>query len=147
MKNRFLYAILLCGLMVATPGAAQEKLTLGDLKANNAQQLSRSDLQSLVPEASVISTAGTNSTRRWTNEKGGTFVASSTNAGAIGAGKSVSGRGTWSINDEGRYCVEIDWPRTNEKWCRAIFQKGDAYYGVSSLKSDTAPAYRFEITK
>lgn len=147
MIKPLLFAILLCGFTAAAPVAAQEKKTLGDLKADNAQQLSRNDLQSLMPEASVISTAGTGSSRRWKNEKDGTFIAASNNAGQRGSGSSSSGKGVWSINDQGQFCVVIDWARSSEKWCRTLFRKGDVYYGVSSLSNDATLAYRFEITK
>ncbi len=147
MNKPFLFAILLCGFTAAVPVAAQEKTTLGDLKAGNAQRLSRSDLQSLLPEASVISTAGTGSLRQWKNQKDGTFTASSNNAGQRGSGGGSSGKGAWSINDQGQFCVEIDWARSSEKWCRSLFRKGDVYYGVSSLSNDATLAYRFEITK
>jgi hypothetical protein len=145
MKNPLFFAILLYGLTVATLGIAQEKLTLGDLEAKKAQRLSPSELQSLVPEANVLSIAGTGSERHWKNHKDGTFVASSTNAGQVGVSISVQGNGTWSLAED-RYCVEIDWPGVVERWCRAIYRLGDTYYGVTYL-SDTARAYRFQFTK
>jgi len=147
MKHRLYFAIVLCGLTVAAPGIAQEKMTLGDLKAGNAQRLSRSDLQTLVPGANVVNIAANGSERRWTNGKDGMFVASTTNAGAVGLSVSTTGNGSWSIDDDGRYCATIEWPSRSEKWCRVIYRMGDAYYGIGSLKRDTNRAYRYEFKK
>jgi len=136
-----------CGT-VASSTSAEETFTLGNLRAKKAQQLSRGELESLMPEANVLSIAGTGSVRRWKNNKDGKLVASSNNAGYISPSISLTGDGSWWVAYEGRYCVEIIWPGPLERWCRVIYRLGDIYYGVApSAYHDTARAYRFEFTR
>ena len=133
---------LLC-LFAAVANAQVQ--TLADVKGKGAVQLSGDDLKQLMPGAKVVSHTEAGSTRRWENKADGTFVASSDSSGKSGRARPSSGNGSWRV-DDGRYCVEIQWNVTPEKWCRHIFKVSDKYYGVGKLE-DSAPAHELEFSK
>ena len=132
-------------LFLSAPAFGQS-LTLADVKAKDAKQLSAEDLKQLLPGAKVVSHTNTGSTRSWENKADGTFTASSDNRGNPGAHGATTGSGTWRLDDKGTYCVTISWPRTEEKWCRYVFKAADKYYVVNKL-DDAAPTFEMEISK
>jgi hypothetical protein len=138
-------ALVFLGLCGAAHG---QVLTLADVKAKNAVQLSADDLRQLMPTARVVSHTHTGSTRRWENAADGTVVASSDRKGKkAGRTRVISGNGTWRIADNGTYCVTIEWSVTStEEWCRYIFKDGDKYFGFGNLE-DSAPASAFDFSK
>lgn len=139
MILQILVSILLLSPLVAQSG----EVGLGDLKAQNATQLSRDELSQLLPGAKVFSDYR-GSTRGWKNEASGKFVASSDGRReATKIGKQITGHGTWHIGDNGTYCVTIEWPKLTENWCKYIFKTGDSYYGVKSLSDGAAEANKF----
>ena len=101
-------------------------------------------LKALVTGATVDHVAKTGSQRRWVNNEDGTFMATSNNKkyGSAMGQQSSTRPGTWSINDEGKYCVEIDWKRELEKWCAFIVKGTDGGY---YLNSD--PTRKIEFSK
>ena len=127
--------------------AGAQDLTLADVKAKNAVQLSAEDLKQLMPGAKVVSRTNAGSTRLWENKADGTFIAGSDGRGSSG-GRTMpgTGTGTWRVADNGRLCVAIQWSRISEDWCRYIFRSGDKYYGFGKLDDD-APASEFEFSK
>jgi Protein of unknown function (DUF995) len=139
--------IVVVSLGISSVAAAQA-LTLADVKAKSAVQLSADELKQLMPGARVVSRTIAGSTRNWENKANGTFVASSDAKGTSG-GRALpsSGNGTWRVGDKGNYCVTIQWGgMTSEEWCRYIFKAGDKYYGFGRLE-DSAPASEFEFSK
>lgn len=105
-------------------------------------RMSREDLLAFLPGTKVSHVSpSTGSQRAWTNEPDGHFVASSDTKGYMGNAlgtQHATARGTWSVNDQGKYCVEIDWPKVNaEKWCSSILKTADGgyYLGVVAPKS------------
>jgi maltoporin len=127
--------------------AAAQALTLSDIKAKNAVQLSAEDLKQLMPGANVVHRTPAGTTRRWENKTDGTLVASS-DASAAGGGRAyrVTGSGAWRVADNGRFCVAITWNRTTEDSCRYIFKADGKYFGVGQLE-DTQPVGEFEFSK
>ena len=130
----------------ATP--AVQAVTLAEIKAKNAVQLTTDQLNQLMPGAKVISRTSAGSTRNWENNANGTFVASSDAKGTAGGrARPSSGNGTWKVSDKGQYCVTIQWGgMTGEEWCRYIFKDGAMYYGFGRLE-DSAQASEFEFSK
>jgi hypothetical protein len=57
-----------------------------------------------------------------------------------------SAEGSWRIGN-GAYCVNIQWPRVAERWCRYMYRIGDKYYGVRIHAEDSALAMEFELGK
>jgi hypothetical protein len=111
-------------------------------------RMSREDLLAFLPGTKVSHISSTTGSQRtWTNEPDGHFVASSDGKGYMGNAlgtRSATARGTWSVNDQGKYCIEIDWRNVNsEKWCSSILKTADGnyYLGVVAQKS------RIEFTK
>lgn len=139
---------VLASFLLALPLAAQaDTLVLNDLKAQNGIQLSVEELNQFMPSAKVMSLAETGSTRRWTNEPDGKFLASSDNKASTGRGRAATAQGTWHVGDNGTYCVTLEWRTASENWCRYLFKVGAKYYGVSSVTSGTTKAHEFEFSK
>jgi hypothetical protein len=126
--------------------AAAQPVTLADVKAKNAVQLSADELKKMMPGAKVVSHANSGSTRNWENNANGTLAASSDNKGGTGRSRPVSGNGTWRVEDKGTYCVTIQWNMAAEEGCRYIFKAGDKYYAFGRLE-DTAQSTEFEFSK
>lgn len=137
--------------MVLWIGTAQaEGIALEELKARNAVQLDAAALKALMTGAKIRYMIPAGSTRAWSNDADGSFVASTDGrAAGVGIG-SISGRGAWRVSDEGAYCVTIEWqgPRsqTTEKWCRRFYQLDGKYYGALTHATGSAEATEFSIT-
>jgi hypothetical protein len=146
---RYIFASVLLAFSLA---AQADGLLLNDIKAQNGVQLSADELKQLLPNAKVVSYywEGGKSTRRWTNEPDGKFVASSDvgrDTGKMITRKSPSASGTWHVGDNGTYCVTIDWKQRSENWCRYIFKVGEKYYGVKTVNDGATIAHEFEFSK
>ncbi len=137
--------ILASFLLVFSLSAQAQALLLNDLKAQNAVQLTVDELRQQMPSAKVVNRTEAGSTRRWSNDQDGTFIASSDSRGSTG--RQSQGKGTWHIGDNGTYCVTLEWKTSSENWCRYIFKIEDKYYGVSSIANGRAKAYEFEFAK
>lgn len=94
-------------------------------------RLSKDELLSLLPGTKVTHINQGGSERHWTNEPDGTLSASTNNkiyGNALGT-QFAQGHGTWRIDDGGKYCVDIDWRRLQEKWCSFVLRgQGETYY-------------------
>jgi hypothetical protein len=144
-----MFRYILASIFLTLSSAAQAGgLVLNDLKAQNGVQLSADELKQLMPNAKVVSYHKEGSTRRWTNEPDGKFVASSDIRRDISKlMRSVSAPGTWHVGDNGTYCVTIDWRERSENWCRYIFKVGEKYYGVKTVTDGATVAHEFEFSK
>lgn len=78
-------------------------------ESKRCAQLNADDLKQLMPDAKVTNHLATGSTRRWSNDDDGTFVAS-TDGRSLTGGRNIagSGQGTWRLADNGSYCVNIN---------------------------------------
>ncbi len=126
----FLPAVLLC-----SAGFAQEEGT----------RLSRDELLAFLPNAEVTSYSRAGSVRRWKNEPDGKFVASTDNKkyGNPMGNSSATASGTWQVNDDGKYCIKIDWKREAEDWCAAIIKTADGSFYLNRVD----PARKIEFKK
>lgn len=145
----------LAGLLgaLSMPLHAQEsQLTLRDLEGKSPKKLSKEELAALMTGAKMSRVSGRGNAHRWTNETDGSFIISSDNRGAGGAG-STGGRpstapGKWHISDDGRYCIFIDWRGVPaEEWCRFIIQTSEGYYGVRSDTVGSERVYKLEVAR
>ena len=105
MRRTVLFA---AALLVCTV-ASGESLTLADIKAKSAVQISADDLKQLLSGAKVANQIPSGSTRRWENRPGGEVAASSDGRG-LPTPRVFSGSGTWNVDAKGAYCVHIQWP-------------------------------------
>ena len=127
--------------------AAGQGLLLNDLTGQGAVQLSKEDLQELLPGAKVVSYYK-GARRSWKNKTDGTLVASSdVRRDPTKIGKQATGRGSWHTGDNGTWCVMIEWPQRTENWCRYLFKTDAGYYGVKSVTDGTTEAWEFEISQ
>jgi hypothetical protein len=125
---------------------AQDVTTWGELRVTAPVTLSRAELQALLPGASMSRTNDKGSTHRWTNAPDGKMVVSSDNRGR--SGRQSSATGTWSIDEEGRYCMSVQWRQgESEESCRFLLAAGGVYWAASSLKSDAQKVYRLTISR
>lgn len=144
------YMVIIGTLLASLNSQAENAaLTLADITAKAAVQVTKEELQALLPGAKVRNIAATGSTRSWTNDAGGSFIASSDNRAGTGAGRHPSSaKGTWQIGAEGTYCVSLEWSRfTTEKWCRYLFKDGAEFWGVRSLADPASEATRFSFSR
>jgi hypothetical protein len=127
--------------------ASADITNYADVKSNGGVQLSTTELKDLLPGAKVVSRTQAGSTRTWTNKPDGTLTASTDGRGfAGGKNNYATAEGTWKINDNGRWCVNIKWPVSADEWCRVMFKVGNKYYSVGRLE-DSAQTMEFEISK
>jgi hypothetical protein len=117
--------------------AAVSILALGGAQAQeNGTKVSGDDLRTLVTGANVTHVNRYGSVRRWKDEPDGTLVASTSNqkhGSALSASKTASGK--WSVNEAGKYCIQIDWKTEDEKWCAFIVKAPDGGYYLGSIDS------------
>lgn len=132
-------------LMVVWTLANGQAMTLADAKAKGAVQVSAADLKALLAGAKVVNQSPTGSTRSWDNRADGDLVASSDGRGN-NPPRSISGNGTWKVDDNGAYCVQIRWTTLTEAWCRYVYKAADKYYTFLT-QDDTARAWEFQISK
>ncbi|VVE40580.1 hypothetical protein PHO31112_04124 [Pandoraea horticolens] len=144
-------AFLASGLLALSTFVYADPMRLSDLKDANGRQLSVDDLRSLMPGAHITNVINNGSTRKWINKTNGTLNATSDNKGNLGSGgrlvQVAHATGTWSVNDNGSYCVNLEWRALTENWCRFMFKVGDKYYGVTSLANGAAITTEFTIEK
>lgn len=138
-RNAFVF---LAGISILLPshGARSEE---ADVK------LGKDELASLLPGTRAVYVIKGGSTHIWTNETGGKFVAS-TDAKSIsntGMGGGYSARGSWNVSDDGKYCVNIEWKRYPESWCRSMYRAPDGGYYLTDSDDPAAPKRRIELTK
>ena len=118
--------------------------TFGAVAQETGEKVTGEELRSLVTGAKVVHVNSNGSVRRWTNEPDGTLLAWSSNQ-KHGSAMSTprSGQGRWSIDDKGKYCIEIDWKRDDEKWCAFIVKAADSSYYLNSVD----PSRKIEFAK
>lgn len=149
----WLFAAVLTSLLaiLAARPAHADPMHLSDIKSANGQQLTVDDLRSLMPGAKVTNVITNGSTHKWINKPDGTLNATSDNRAGVGSGTRMNAvaqaQGTWSVNDNGSFCVNLEWRAMTENWCRFMFKVGDKYYGVTSLANGAAIATEFSFEK
>jgi len=94
------------------------------------RKMTRDELSSFLPGTKVTHVSQNGSERRWTNEPDGTLIANSNNKqfGSATGTQMATQAGAWTINDDGKYCIDIDWKRVHEKWCANIIKSQDGGY-------------------
>lgn len=107
-------------------------ITTSVVAQNNAVKMTKEELLSFLPGTKVTHVASSSgSLRNWTNEPDGKFVASTNNkkfGSAMGTTAGSAGQGSWKVNDEGKYCVDIAWKRVQESWCASVLKGADGVY-------------------
>ncbi|MCU0924371.1 MAG: DUF995 domain-containing protein [Burkholderiaceae bacterium] len=109
-------------------------------------RLSGEELKALVTGATVAHVSKSGNPRRWKNAPDGALMATSDRlrSGRLMGQQAASSPGTWSINDEGKYCVRIDWrTREEEKWCAYIVRAADGGHYLNSVE----PGREIEFSK
>ena len=101
---------------------------------DGATKMTRDELLSFLPGAKVTHLSQAGSERHWTNKADGTLFANTNNklyGNNIGT-QTSSHAGIWAVNDEGKYCIDIDWKRVHEKWCANILKSQDGSYFLNT---------------
>jgi hypothetical protein len=142
--NIFLSLDWRCVMRTIVVAVLSALVVAGARADETGSKIAGDELRSLVTGAKVLHVSRAGSVRRWTNEADGTVVASSSNqkySGAMSA--SATGSGSWSINSDGKFCIEIDWKREAEKWCAFIVKAADGSYYLNSVD----PARKIEFAR
>jgi Protein of unknown function (DUF995) len=134
-------------LCLASPAAMAQMVSLDTLKTKGAVKLTAEQLRASAEGARVNYVAQNRWNLSWKNEAGGKLSASGNPpAGAPPEERGRYGKGTWSIQDDGQYCVEIARPKAPEKWCRFIYKAGNKFY--STVETDgKAYEIKFRLDK
>ena len=108
-------------------------------------KMTKKELLAFLPGTHTSYTVKTGSLHRWTNEPDGKFVVSTNNKkyGSVLGVQNATQSGTWKVNEEGKYCVKIDWKREPEDWCAFVFKGKNGEYFLN--KAD--PSHRIEFVK
>ena len=118
---------------------------LRDLESKQPHTLSRDELQQLLPGAGIRRVNAKGNSQSWSNDAGGSFVASSDNRAASGRNSTASGK--WYLSDDGRYCIMIEWKTVEtEEWCRFVIKTTEGYYTAKSDKTGTEKVYKLDIS-
>ena len=118
---------------------------LRDLESKQPHTLSRDELQQLLPGAGIRRVNAKGNSQSWSNDAGGSFVASSDNRAASGRNSTASGK--WHLSDDGRYCIMIEWKTVEtEEWCRFVIKTTEGYYTAKSDKTGTEKVYKLDIS-
>lgn len=149
--KRSVILVLLAGT-AAMAGAQTAPLTLRDIEDKKPRALTKDEVTQLIPGAKMSRVSVRGNTHYWTNESGGSFVASSDNMGGggtvRGGGRPSTASGKWHISDDGRYCILIEWKGVpTEEWCRYVLETSDGYYTTRSTSVGTERVEKFEIKK
>jgi hypothetical protein len=80
-------------------------------------RLTRDQLMALMPGATLLRTNTAGALRQWVNVPDGTLTVYWAGGGFV---QSHSASGKWSVSDDGRFCLQIDWQDKPEKWCRFL---------------------------
>lgn len=130
-----LHALLASALVVSAFDAASQARSLEEAQAGGAAPLSAQEVKDLVTLTKAEFTAVNGTSRRWTHEADGSFVASRDR----GPTTRRSGRGTWSVKEDGAYCLNFDWGSADtDGWCRLLYKLDDGYYAFGrDAKPDT----------
>ena len=145
--RRWLWVLILVGLSGgawAQDEVAGSGVRLRDLTSQNAVKLAAPEVQALASGGSVQTVSGQGTLRTWKNSEDGKLFAS---ASGTGLPRGASGTGTWHVAGNGTYCVQIEWERRSEQWCRFIYRVGDKHYGVKSDTDLAAPAMEIKFFK
>lgn len=147
MKHLARYILCLSTLACSTAFAqAAEAKVLRDLDATGRTTLTREELMQLLPGANMSRISAKGNTHIWKNESGGSFIISSDNRDRGAVASTAAGK--WSISDDGRYCVLIEWKTIEtEEWCRYIVRSGDDYYATKSDKTGTERVHKLSIKR
>ena|SRR5271165_4217245 len=134
------HIILFAASMIVCSLAFGQVSTLADVKTKSAVQLSADDLKQLLPGSKVTANGGS---LHWENSPNGSAEGAHTPAGRS---RPLPASGNWKIDDQGAYCVDLNWSAGSAHWCRYLFKMGDKYYAFDTLE-DTAQANEFEFSK
>jgi hypothetical protein len=139
-------------ILAATAVAQAPQLSMRDLDGKNPRRLEKDEVTALMTGAKISRISQRGNRQDWTNEPGGSFVASSDNRGAgmpgAGQGRPSSAQGKWHISDDGRYCIMIEWGRLGtEDWCRYVVETGDGHYVVRSMSNAAERVEKLEVRK
>ena len=138
MMKVYAALIVIMTAVAAAPAFAQVRSTV--VQSAEARVLSKPEVERLVSGAR-ISIADETGTRSWIHD-GRAVIATLQRPAADGA-RPLRGKGVAKVDPSGAYCVTIEWPRSEETWCRRIVELHGLYYAVSDSAHDTR-VYSFD---
>lgn len=113
--------------------------------ADDAQPLSKEELQQLIPGSHASNTRSDGYLQRWTNDPSGKLIVSVISPPGQ-QHTSQTAQGTWRISDDGQYCVQIQWRMQPVSWCAAVQKAADGKFSLVGDGSPSLPRH-LEISK
>lgn len=113
------------------------------LAKEGAVKMTKQELLTFLPGTQSNYETKAGSLQQWKNKPDGKFIATTNNKkyGSTLGVHSVTAPGTWRVNDEGKYCITIDWRRDPADWCSFVFKNADGEYFLGG--SETARKIEF----
>jgi hypothetical protein len=135
---------VLCLTSLLPTAALAQSRTLAQVMELGAKPLSREEALQVVSGAHTNFILVNGSERQWTNNPDGTFIASR----SVGEPGKRQAQGTWSIDQDGAYCLTFDWTRMEtEKSCRLLYRVEDGYYSFARGAKPETSSGRLRFTK
>lgn len=135
--------VILFAAAIGCAGVAQAQTTLGALLDQGARKLTATEAGRLAPLGVVRQVADSDTVVMiYPN---GTVVGSVTNKQGHGSSEA---RGTWTMDTNGRRCVDVDLPGFNMKWkqCAYTYRLGEQLFAAASDSDRSAIATAYVAT-
>jgi Protein of unknown function (DUF995) len=113
--------------------------------AQDAQLLTKDELQQLMPGAEVQITFDTGGTNTWKNKDDGTLNAVGQSGMTSAKTYTAYAPGTWHISDDGKFCSHIEWRKSVSDWCRSVAKSEDGAYVLVSASG--GPSWKLKVSK
>lgn len=134
--------VVVAAIAIAATSVQAADVTVAAVKTAGGKELSGAELTALLPGKTARRTSD-RFDQSWVHDQGGKIRASSVEK--TGYMHNRSGSGSWQVNDQGQYCLQIEWPRLSWNWCRYIYQVGDDYFGFDSKADNAASKIKFTL--
>lgn len=148
VRTAITLALALPAFALPVAAIAADPATLAEVQAADGKRLSRDEVLALVTGSRAESTGRTGSDRQLDHGKDGRMTGRSYGANQRSGG--TAAEGTWRVNDNGAYCVDLNWKgatvNVDEKWCGGLWKVGGAYYVVLGSTPD-ARAWKHAFVK
>lgn len=135
--------VLWCVAALSCVGAVQAQTTLGALLDQGARKITAAEASMLAPLGVVRQVVDSDTVVMiYPN---GTVVGTVSNRQGHG---SSAARGTWTMDTNGRRCVDVDLPGFNMKWtqCAYTYRLGDQLFAAASDSDRSAIATAYVAT-
>ncbi|WP_322042701.1 DUF995 domain-containing protein [Paraburkholderia sp. J67] len=128
---------LLASLAIAMPALASSPAF-----ADGTTPLTHDELQQLLPGAQIQITYADGSTTLWKDADDGSVDAVLMSGLTTSKHHSSSGKGSWKISDDGKFCSHVEWRKDVTDWCRSVIKTDDGDFVLAGQ-----PDWKMKVSK